>query len=95
MLAYDMRGHGRTTTGDDTDLSTGTLVADLLAVIAATCEGGKVVLVGHSLGGALVVRAAAQHAQDFQLAGVCVLDLVEGSAIAVSISLLQSFLSLI
>jgi protein phosphatase methylesterase 1 len=69
------------------DFSIETLVADALAMI----EGVKKrlnwktlppsVLVGHSLGGAVVTRIAANGTLGAQLVGFAVLDVVEGSAI--------------
>ncbi|KAI4740796.1 protein phosphatase methylesterase [Aureobasidium sp. EXF-12298] len=69
------------------DFSIETLVADTLAMIEGVKQrqGWKVlppsVLVGHSLGGAVVTRIAANGALGAQLVGFAVLDVVEGSAI--------------
>ena len=78
------------------DLSLSTLISDTLIVINALtaavvidCENSlqppNVVLVGHSLGGAIAVRvaaAAATMAVPVRVLGVVPIDIVEGSAIA-------------
>ena len=56
-------GHGNTTTVDDTDLSEETLANDICDVIENVAQSfgnssPDVVLVGHSMGGALAVHAA-------------------------------------
>ncbi|KAG9517787.1 protein phosphatase methylesterase 1, partial [Aureobasidium melanogenum] len=69
------------------DFSIETLVADTLAMIEGVKQrqGWKTlppsVLVGHSLGGAVVTRIAANGTLGAQLVGFAVLDVVEGSAI--------------
>ena len=83
VVAYDMRGHGYTVAKDERDLSSATLVADALAVAGAVfARGQRVVVVGHSMGGAIAVRAALGAAGRFGLAGIVVVDVVEGSALA-------------
>ena len=83
VLALDLRGHGETTVvGEEEDLSGDTLVEDVRAVLAAVGggEGGGVVLVGHSMGGALAARVAAEGGVE-GLAGLVVVDVVEGTAL--------------
>lgn len=69
------------------DFSIETLVADTLAMIEGVKQrqGWKTlppsVLIGHSLGGAVVTRIAANGTLGAQLVGFAVLDVVEGSAI--------------
>lgn len=90
ILSLDARGHGSTTTADDdaaVDLSLETLAADLLSVILMTQKEMKwpelppIILVGHSLGGAVVTEVAKAGALGSALLGYAVLDVVEGSAI--------------
>ncbi|MFE9256220.1 alpha/beta fold hydrolase [Streptomyces sp. NPDC006879] len=60
VIAYDQRGHGRSTapTGPD-GYSTGALCEDLLAVLALTMEPGeRAVFGGHSMGGMTLMAAA-------------------------------------
>ncbi|RBQ93647.1 hypothetical protein VDGD_08768 [Verticillium dahliae] len=92
FLSLDARGHGATVTPDQDrpDLSLPTLTADLAAVIALTARRmawpadalPPMVLVGHSLGGAVITSLAADPPPDLApcLLGHAVLDVVEGSA---------------
>ena len=83
VVAYDMRAHGYTAAADERDLSSATLVADALAVADAVfARTQRVVVVGHSMGGAIAVRAALRAAGHFCLAGIVVVDVVEGTALA-------------
>eukprot|EP00293_Proteomonas_sulcata_P012098 CAMPEP_0184291074 /NCGR_PEP_ID=MMETSP1049-20130417/3177_1 /TAXON_ID=77928 /ORGANISM="Proteomonas sulcata, Strain CCMP704" /LENGTH=314 /DNA_ID=CAMNT_0026598393 /DNA_START=353 /DNA_END=1294 /DNA_ORIENTATION=- len=83
VIAYDARMHGATES-DSTDLSVESLVEDLTRVVEGFCpqEGDRqppFVLIGHSLGGAIAIKAAA-HANWPGLQGVILLDTVEGIA---------------
>ncbi|KJZ78364.1 Protein phosphatase methylesterase 1 [Hirsutella minnesotensis 3608] len=88
LLAIDCRGHGSTVSpeGSALDLRLETLSADLHEVISATKEQmgwgdlPNVILVGHSLGGAVVTEAAMSGRLGASLLGYAVLDVVEGSA---------------
>jgi pimeloyl-ACP methyl ester carboxylesterase len=62
------RGHGNTTTTDDSDLSAETMSNDIIDVIESIVSSRDspnvdVILVGHSMGGALAVHAALQERQ--------------------------------
>ncbi|KAK4550209.1 hypothetical protein LTR36_003176 [Oleoguttula mirabilis] len=69
------------------DFSLATLTADALAMITLTQTHmhwpalPPSVLIGHSLGGAIFTQLAADFALGPALIGVCVIDVVEGSAI--------------
>lgn len=87
VCAMDLRGHGATITADETNLSTSVLVNDLVDLLNLLFVNHddltfKFVLVGHSLGGAIVVRAANDPRLAPRMSGLVVLDVVEGSALA-------------
>jgi len=107
ILALDARGHGLTKvapssgpagTDPDLDLSLSTLSTDLYATILATKsqmswpEMPPIILVGHSLGGAVVTELARRGDLGTALLGYAVLDVVEGSAMD-ALQSMQSYLS--
>lgn len=100
ILSSDARGHGLTATpeGEELDLSLGTLAKDLLAVITMTkaemkwSELPPIILVGHSLGGAVVTELAKSAQLGNALLGYAVLDVVEGSAMD-ALQSMQTYLS--
>jgi pimeloyl-ACP methyl ester carboxylesterase len=62
LVFWDQRGHGRSGRGDPERSTIGQLGADLAAVLAATMPaGGRVVLVGHSMGGMTIMALAARR----------------------------------
>lgn len=93
ILSLDARGHGSTTitspdgTSPALDLSLATLSADLVTVIHQTKETMSwpsmppIVLIGHSLGGAVITDVAKSYQLGNAVLGYVVLDVVEGSAI--------------
>ncbi|KAF8150993.1 Alpha/Beta hydrolase protein [Crassisporium funariophilum] len=88
VLALDARRHGKTTAteADDSDLSIHVLVADFCAIIESVFKqptaSPSFLLVGHSMGGSVVARSCPQLLEKkYRIAGVAVLDVVEGSAI--------------
>jgi len=89
-VAFDARGHGATTIEPEDDLGLATLVDDADAVVDAAGVAGDVVLLGHSMGGAVATRLAQRWAAasaeparaSRRLCGLVVLDAVEGLALA-------------
>lgn len=94
ILAVDLRGHGSTHSDRDDDLSADTLAKDvaLLFQHIAGNDGERVILMGHSLGGAIAVRSSLLS-EYFgpSLAGLIVIDVVEGTALD-ALQSMQSFL---
>jgi long-chain acyl-CoA synthetase len=60
VIAVDLRGHGRSDRPGGS-YAMPVIQADLLALLAALVPGGKIVLVGHSFGGAVAAEFAASH----------------------------------
>ncbi|GAA6054032.1 hypothetical protein JCM3770_001330 [Rhodotorula araucariae] len=96
VLAFDARGHGRTrlpqppATADVAepvvDMALENLSADLVALLKVVfpvrVEAPALVLVGHSMGGAVVADACNRiQAEVADVTGVAVIDVVEGTAI--------------
>ncbi|KAH0595922.1 hypothetical protein MHUMG1_06472 [Metarhizium humberi] len=100
ILAIDCRGHGSTISPDGTelDLRLATLSADLFFMIHSTKERmgwhqmPSIMLVGHSLGGAVVTDLAFTGKLGTSLLGYAVLDVVEGSAMD-ALQSMQTYLS--
>ncbi|GLT32957.1 hypothetical protein SLA2020_075840 [Shorea laevis] len=93
IVAMDLRGHGKSSTENDLDLSIETMCNDVLAVVKALygdCPPA-IVLVGHSMGGSVAVHVAAKKALP-SVAGLVVIDVVEGTAMA-SLIHMQKLLS--
>ncbi|XP_070198027.1 protein phosphatase methylesterase 1-like [Littorina saxatilis] len=90
--AIDLRGHGDTETSDDADLSADRLSKDVKEVIESLYgeDPPPIILIGHSMGGAIAVHVASQNYIP-SLIGLCVIDVVEGTAMD-ALSSMQSFL---
>lgn len=61
---YDQRGHGRSGRGPKEHATIEQLARDLRAVLEATVPTGPVVLIGHSLGGMVVMAYAAAYPEE-------------------------------
>jgi len=88
VLSLDARRHGKTssTEGVDDDLSIDVLVADFCEMLQTLFPDPSncptFLLVGHSMGGSVVVRGCPRLIEKkYRIAGVVVLDVVEGSAV--------------
>ncbi|KAK5172316.1 Protein phosphatase methylesterase 1 [Saxophila tyrrhenica] len=92
ILSLEARAHGSVVKSPEDDkeipdFSITTLTADALAMINLTVAHmtwptlPPSILIGHSLGGAVVTQLATDFALGTALVGYCVLDVVEGSAL--------------
>ncbi|KIJ62961.1 hypothetical protein HYDPIDRAFT_135455 [Hydnomerulius pinastri MD-312] len=87
VLAFDARRHGKTTsTESDENLSMDVLVEDFCAFIQTVfpdpATAPVLMLVGHSMGGSVVVRTCPKIQElKYVISGVAVLDVVEGTAV--------------
>ncbi|GAA5990652.1 hypothetical protein JCM11641_001263 [Rhodosporidiobolus odoratus] len=93
VLAYDARGHGKTVLPpavtsevDLIDMSLEYMANDLVALLKAMypvrAQAPSLILVGHSMGGAVVAEACNTLVRDVaEVAGIVVIDVVEGTAI--------------
>lgn len=93
IVAMDQRGHGKSATEDELDLSIETLCNDVFAVLKALYGDSPpaIVLIGHSMGGSVAVHIAAKKALP-TLCGLVIVDVVEGTAMA-SLIHMQKILS--
>ncbi|KAL3314778.1 Protein phosphatase methylesterase 1 [Cichlidogyrus casuarinus] len=91
-IAIDIRGHGDTLCDDERDFSMETLSkyvlpplnhfsSDLNDIIFSLfpAEAPQIILVGHSMGGAIAINLAKSHKIP-SLSGLIVIDVVEGTA---------------
>lgn len=90
VLAFDLRAHGASV-ADSIDFSMRQLCSDASFVLQSVLPADRdvrLVLVGHSLGGAIATHLAAASASEFafvhsrqRIAALVVIDVVEGTAI--------------
>ncbi|XP_028656158.1 protein phosphatase methylesterase 1 isoform X2 [Erpetoichthys calabaricus] len=92
VVAIDLRGHGDTKVKNSEDLSAETMSKDVGKVIEAIYgeDLPPIMLIGHSMGGAIAVHAAASNLVP-SLLGLCVIDVVEGTAMD-ALNSMQNFL---
>jgi pimeloyl-ACP methyl ester carboxylesterase len=65
VVTYDARGHGRSTSTGLATMTLGQLGDDLAEVLRQVAGPGRVVLVGHSMGGMTIMEYAHRHPDDF------------------------------
>uniref|UniRef100_H2ZP68 Protein phosphatase methylesterase 1 n=1 Tax=Ciona savignyi TaxID=51511 RepID=H2ZP68_CIOSA len=81
-IAPDLRGHGSSNTDDDSNLSAQQLASDVCDIIEElNADGSPIVLIGHSMGGAIAVHTSLQN-RIHSLVALIVIDVVEGTAMA-------------
>ncbi|XP_061753733.1 protein phosphatase methylesterase 1 isoform X2 [Nerophis ophidion] len=92
VVAMDLRAHGDSKVKHLEDLSADTMAKDIGKVVEALYGDNPppIMLIGHSMGGAIAVHtAAANHIPS--LLGLCVIDVVEGTAMD-ALNSMQNFL---
>uniref|UniRef100_A0A8C6ZXQ0 Protein phosphatase methylesterase 1 n=1 Tax=Nothoprocta perdicaria TaxID=30464 RepID=A0A8C6ZXQ0_NOTPE len=92
IVALDLRGHGETKVRNPEDLSAETMSKDVGDVVEALYGDlpPPVMLIGHSMGGAIAVHTAAANLVP-SLLGLCMIDVVEGTAMD-ALNSMQNFL---
>jgi len=92
VVAIDFRGHGSTITTDDLNMDANVMANDVADVVRTFYkdEVPPVVVLGHSMGGAIGVHIAVQKLIP-SLKGLAVIDVVEGTALD-ALPAMQSFL---
>ncbi|XP_041982972.1 protein phosphatase methylesterase 1 [Aricia agestis] len=93
VVSMDIRGHGETKAKDPDDLNIDTLVKDVEQVLKKLFGGEMppIILLGHSMGGAIAVRTAHSPLLEPYIQGLAVIDVVEGTAME-ALASMQSFL---
>ncbi|XP_053564713.1 protein phosphatase methylesterase 1 [Bombina bombina] len=92
VVAVDQRGHGETKVGNAEDLSAEIMARDIGNVVEALYGDlpPPIMLIGHSMGGAIAVHTAAANLVP-SLLGLCMIDVVEGTAMD-ALNSMQNFL---
>uniref|UniRef100_A0A8D3B4F2 Protein phosphatase methylesterase 1 n=1 Tax=Scophthalmus maximus TaxID=52904 RepID=A0A8D3B4F2_SCOMX len=92
VVAMDLRAHGDTKVKSPEDLSADTMAKDIGKVVEMLYGENPppIMIIGHSMGGAIAVHTAvANHIPS--LLGLCVIDVVEGTAMD-ALNSMQNFL---
>ncbi|XP_051881515.1 protein phosphatase methylesterase 1 [Pristis pectinata] len=92
VVAVDLRGHGDTKVVNSDDLSAETMSRDVGDIIDTLygADAPPILLIGHSMGGAIAVHSAAKNFVP-SLLGICMIDVVEGTAMD-ALNSMQTFL---
>jgi pimeloyl-ACP methyl ester carboxylesterase len=89
LVAFDLRGHGRSEAPKGGDFSAEALADDLSAVLAATLpDGEKALLVGHSLGAMSIVSWAGRHPEEVPQRAAAAMLLSTGTSDLITESLI-------
>jgi len=91
VLSYDHRSHGRSGRASSDSATVDQLGADLFRVLEQRVPAGRVVLVGHSMGGMTIMALADAHPELFgasgRVAGVALLSTSTGKLAGVTLGL--------
>lgn len=92
VVAMDLRSHGDSKVKNPEDLSADTMAKDVGKVVESLYGDNPppIMIIGHSMGGAIAVHAAAANHIP-SLIGLCVIDVVEGTAMD-ALNSMQNFL---
>jgi pimeloyl-ACP methyl ester carboxylesterase len=92
VLAYDHRGHGESSPADESTATVEQLGDDLAELIENAVPHGRIVLVGHGMGGLVCMALAARHQLLFnvRVAGLVFLSTAAGRVAEASATLPQS-----
>jgi len=95
FIGYDHRSHGRSGRGAPDTATIDQLGADLFTVLTELVPSGRIVLIGHSMGGMTILGLAEQHPELFaaggRVAGVVLLDTSTGKMAEVTLGLPAAF----
>jgi pimeloyl-ACP methyl ester carboxylesterase len=89
LVFFDQRSHGRSGRSRPENATIDQLGRDLLAVLQASAPTGRVVLVGHSMGGMTIMALADQHPELFgdRVVGVALIATSPGNLASVTFGL--------
>ena len=92
VLVYDHRGHGESSSADESTATVEQLGDDLAELIEMAVPHGRIVLVGHGMGGLVCMALAARHQLLFnvRVAGLVFLSTAAGGVAQASATLPQS-----
>ncbi|XP_055082414.1 protein phosphatase methylesterase 1 [Periophthalmus magnuspinnatus] len=92
VVAMDLRAHGDSKVRDPDDLSAETMAKDVGKVVESLYGDNPppIMIIGHSMGGAIAVHTASANLIP-SLIGLCVIDVVEGTAMD-ALNSMQNFL---
>ena len=98
IVSYDVRGHGQCPEFEsDHEMSSINLISDGLSVLSfirSRSPEASIVLLGHSMGGAIASKLAAEvQSSGGHLSGLIIVDIVEGRALS-SLSHIESIINL-
>jgi len=96
LLIYDQRGHGRSDWGDPERATIDQIADDLATILDDRVTSGRIVLVGHSMGGMAIMGLAERRPELFgpRVVGVALLSTSTGNLADVGFGMPQAITSL-